>query len=125
MWKQQFIHTDRGTFEVFTKGQGDPLCITHLYSQFNETGDYFAKEFRSFDVSEQLANVTTKTLILCGQHDVQCPIASSLQIHKGIRDSSFIPFENSNHYTFLEEQEKFSSVITAFYHSLKEGSEHI
>lgn len=284
MWKQQIIHTDRGTFEIFTKGHGDPLCITHLYSQFNETGDYFAdsftslhkvilinlkdagnsvtasqedelsmketiqdleaireamhisswhfaghstggmlgllyainypqvllslvvvgaaasdysktkdciyhpehsqfsymqqliedlklphltkeerttlstertklslyrpseyetyfskpiyktmaasrmnyfaKEFRSFDVSKQLTNVTTKTLIICGKHDVQCPIASSLQIHKGIKNSSFIPFEHSNHYPFLEEEEKFSSVITAFYHSLMEGSEH-
>lgn len=285
MWKQEFIHTDRGTFELFTKGHGEPICITHLYSQFNETGDYFAdsftslhkvilinlkdagnsvtasqedelsmeetiqdleairealhisswhfaghstggmlgllyainypqslqslvvvgaaasdyskmkdciyhpehpqfaymqqliedlklphltkkerttlstertklslykpeqyetyfskaiyktmaasrmnyfaKEFRSFDVNEQLANITTKTLIICGKHDVQCPIASSLQIQQGIRSSSFIPFENSNHYPFLEEQEKFSSVITAFYHSLKEGSEHL
>lgn len=285
MWKQQLIHTDRGTFELFTKGHGEPLCITHLYSQFNETGDYFAdsfaslyqvilinlkdagnsvtasqedelsmketiedleairealhisswhfaghstggmlgllyainyprslqslvvvgaaasdysklkdciyhpehpqfaytqqliedlklphltkeerttlstertklslykpeqyesyfskpiyktmaasrmnyfsKEFRSFDLREQLASITTKTLIICGKHDVQCPIASSLQIHEGIRNSSFIPFKDSNHYPFLEEEEKFSSVITAFYHSWKEGSEHL
>lgn len=47
MWKQQFIHTDRGTFEVFTKGHGEPICITHHYSQFNETGDYFADSFTS------------------------------------------------------------------------------
>lgn len=281
MWKQQFIHTERGTFELFTKGNGEPLCVTHLYSQFNETGDYFAdsftsshqvilinlkdagnsvtackeelsmeetledleairealhisswhfaghstggmlglmyainhpqslqslvvvgaaasdytkmkdciyhpehpqftymqqliedlklpyltkeernvlstkrtklslyhpeqyetyfskpiyktmaasrmnyfsKEFRNFDLKEQLSSVTTKTLIICGKYDVQCPIASSLQIHQGIRDSSFIPFEHSNHYPFLEEKERFSSVITTFYHSLKKGS---
>ncbi|CAG9611370.1 2-hydroxymuconate semialdehyde hydrolase [Bacillus rhizoplanae] len=282
MWKQQLIHTERGTFELFTKGHGEPLCVTHLYSQFNKTGDYFAdsftsshqvilinlkdaghsviackeeelsmeetvedleairealhistwhfaghstggmlgifyavhhpqslqslvivgasasdytktkdciyhpdhpqfaymqqliedlklphltkeernalsvkraklslyhpeqyetyfskpihktmaasrmnyfsKEFRSFDLREHLSSVTTKTLILCGKHDVQCPIASSLQIHQGIRNSSFISFEHSNHYPFLEEQEKFSSVTTAFYHSLKEES---
>lgn len=285
MWNQQLIHTNRGTFELFTKGQGDPLCITHLYSQFNETGDYFAdsftslhkvilinlkdagnsvtafqedelsmketiqdleairealhisswhfaghstggmlgllyainypqslqslvvvgaaasdytktkdciyhpehpqfsymqqliedlklphltkeerttlstertklslyrpdqyetyfskpiyktmaasrmnyfsKEFRSFDLREQLASVTTKTLIICGKHDVQCPVAYSLQIQESIKNSSFIPFEHSNHYPFLEEEEKFSSVMTAFYHSLKEGSEYL
>ncbi|MEI4829646.1 alpha/beta hydrolase [Bacillus sp. FJAT-53711] len=264
MWKQQLIYTERGTFELFTKGHGEPLCVTHLYSQFNETGDYFAdsftslhkvilinlkeagnsvtackeeelsmeetaedleairealnisswhfaghstggmlglmyainypqslqslvvvgaaasdytktkdciyhphhpqfaymqqliedlklphltkkerrtlsikrtklslyhpeqyetyfskpihktmaasrmnyfsKEFRSFDLRKQLASVTTKTLIICGKHDVQCPIASSLQIHQGSRNSSFIPFEHSNHYPFLEEK---------------------
>ncbi|ENQ3107858.1 alpha/beta hydrolase [Bacillus cereus] len=285
MWKQQFIHTDRGIFELFTKGHGDPLCITHLYSQFNETGDYFAdsftslhkvilinlkdagnsitasqedelsmketiqdleairealhisswhfaghstggmvglmyainypqsllsllvvgaaasdysktkdciyhpehpqfsymqqliedlklphltkeerttlstertklslhrpsqyetyfskpiyktmaasrmnyfaKEFRSFDLREQLASIATKTLIICGKHDVQCPVAYSVQIQEGIANSSFIPFEDSNHYPFLEEEAKFSSVITAFYHSLTEGSEHL
>ncbi|MEH6850661.1 proline iminopeptidase [Bacillus sp. 491mf] len=285
MWKQQFIHTDRGIFELFTKGHGDPLCITHLYSQFNETGDYFAdsftslhkvilinlkdagnsitasqedelsmketiqdleairealhisswhfaghstggmvglmyainypqsllsllvvgaaasdysktkdciyhpehpqfsymqqliedlklphltkeerttlstertklslhrpsqyetyfskpiyktmaasrmnyfaKEFRSFDLREQLASIATKTLIICGKHDVQCPVAYSVQIQEGIANSSFIPFEDSNHYPFLEEEAKFSSIITAFYHSLTEGSEHL
>lgn len=47
MWKQQIINTKRGTFELFTKGNGKPLCITHHYSQFNETGDYFADVFTS------------------------------------------------------------------------------
>ena len=32
---------------AFTKGSGEPLCITHHYSQFNETGDYFADVFTS------------------------------------------------------------------------------
>ncbi|KAA0761470.1 alpha/beta fold hydrolase [Bacillus sp. SH5-2] len=47
MWTQQIINTKRGTFELFTKGDGEPLCITHHYSQFNETGDYFADVFTS------------------------------------------------------------------------------
>lgn len=47
MWKQQIINTKRGTFELFIKGNGEPLCITHHYSQFNETGDYFADVFTS------------------------------------------------------------------------------
>ncbi|MGG1686423.1 alpha/beta fold hydrolase [Pseudalkalibacillus sp. NRS-1564] len=45
MWKQTLINTKRGTFEVFIKGNGPPLCVTHLYSQFNESGDYFADTF--------------------------------------------------------------------------------
>ncbi|MDP5274934.1 alpha/beta fold hydrolase [Chengkuizengella axinellae] len=44
-WKRELISTSRGTFEVFEKGNGEPLCITHLYSEFNESGDYFAKTF--------------------------------------------------------------------------------
>ncbi|MFP3339949.1 hypothetical protein R0J91_18370, partial [Micrococcus sp. SIMBA_131] len=45
MWKQLFVKTERGKFEVFVKGNGPPLCVTHLYSQFNNSGDYFADVF--------------------------------------------------------------------------------
>ncbi|NIK12794.1 alpha/beta fold hydrolase [Alkalibacillus almallahensis] len=45
MWDQQFVHTERGEFEVFTQGTGEPLCVTHLYSEFNELGSYFADAF--------------------------------------------------------------------------------
>ena len=51
MWKQQFIETSRGRFEIFGCGSGEPLCITHLYSEFNERGYYFADAFvESFTV---------------------------------------------------------------------------
>ena len=43
-WTQNIIKTTRGDFEVFTKGEGHPLCVTHHYSEFHETGD-------SFDIS--------------------------------------------------------------------------
>ncbi|MFC7782987.1 alpha/beta fold hydrolase [Rossellomorea sp. GCM10028870] len=44
-WERKLLHTTRGVFEVFIKGQGDPLCVTHHYSEFNHTGDYFAEAF--------------------------------------------------------------------------------
>lgn len=45
MWEQQLIETTRGVFEVFTKGEGKPLCVTHLYSEFNGIGNRFAEMF--------------------------------------------------------------------------------
>ncbi|WP_139994336.1 alpha/beta fold hydrolase [Kurthia sp. Dielmo] len=45
MWEQYVIETPRGAFEVFVKGSGTPLCITHNYSSFNTSGDYFANTF--------------------------------------------------------------------------------
>lgn len=45
MWEKQLINTRRGEFEIFTQGTGEPLCITHLYSEFNELGYYFADTF--------------------------------------------------------------------------------
>ncbi len=45
MWEQKLVRTDRGVFEVFEAGSGEPLCVTHLYSEFNERGYYFADMF--------------------------------------------------------------------------------
>ncbi|GGI12991.1 alpha/beta fold hydrolase [Gottfriedia solisilvae] len=45
MWEKQIVKTSRGAFEIFTKGSGEPICITHLYSEFNELGNYFADVF--------------------------------------------------------------------------------
>lgn len=282
MWTQQIINTKRGTFELFTKGAGEPLCITHHYSQFNKTGDYFAdvftsthrvflinlrdagnsvkakaenelsmietihdleaikealqlstwhfaghstggmlgllyaityptslqslvvvgaaasnytetpfciyhpehsqfhymqelienlksphltneerkelsikrtklslykpenynsyfckpiqktmsasrmnafaQEYPSFDLRKYLPSIKTKTLILCGRHDVQCPIQYSIEIHEGIRNSIFVPFEYSNHYPFLEEVTPFISATQNFCESLQPKS---
>lgn len=47
MWIQRFIDTTRGTFEMFEKGVGEPLCITHLYSAFDKRGNTFANSFTS------------------------------------------------------------------------------
>ncbi len=44
-WKREKIQTARGSFEVFSKGTGKPLCVTHLYSAYNDSGDYFADMF--------------------------------------------------------------------------------
>lgn len=278
MWKQQMIHTNRGHFELFTKGTGEPLCVTHHYSQFNETGDYFAdsftktyqvfllnlkdagnsvkshkedelsmketikdleavrealnlstwhyaghstggmlglmyaihcpkslqslvvvgaaasdytktnsciynedhpqfqymqdlieqlklpslskeerthlstertklslykqdnydtyfskpiyktmaasrmnyfsREYPTFDLHADLTYITTKTLIICGEHDVQCPVEYSVEMYKYIPNSSFVRFKYSNHYPFLEEKDKFLCVIQEFYDSV-------
>ena len=45
MWQKKFVETERGTFEIFVSGSGDPLCVTHLYSAFDERGNTFANPF--------------------------------------------------------------------------------
>ncbi|MBM7554851.1 alpha/beta fold hydrolase [Thalassobacillus pellis] len=44
-WKRKLLDTTRGVFEIFIKGKGAPMCVTHLYSEFNQSGDYFAETF--------------------------------------------------------------------------------
>jgi proline iminopeptidase len=45
VWKESMIETERGNFEVFEKGQGEPLAVTHLYSEFNRKGNWMAASF--------------------------------------------------------------------------------
>ncbi|WP_422124408.1 alpha/beta fold hydrolase [Planococcus sp. X10-3] len=47
MWKESIVETDRGNFEVFEKGEGPPLAISHLYSEFNQNGNSVAAPFTS------------------------------------------------------------------------------
>ncbi|MCH7321374.1 alpha/beta hydrolase [Solibacillus sp. MA9] len=48
MWEQQLIETENGVFEVFISGEGEPICVTHLYSEFNANGNRFAEMFQPF-----------------------------------------------------------------------------
>lgn len=48
MWKQRMIETERGSFELFEKGEGEPLAVTHLYSEFDERGNSMAAAFTDF-----------------------------------------------------------------------------
>nr|WP_257149806.1 alpha/beta hydrolase [Bacillus cereus] len=93
-----------------------PINKTMSVSRMNA----FANEYPSFDLREYLPFIQTKTLIICGRYDVQCPVQYSIEIHDGIRNSIFIPFENSNHYPFLEEATLFTSTTQIFYKSLRQ-----
>lgn len=48
MWNERIIETERGSFEVFEKGNGEPLAITHLYSEFNQKGNLMAAPFTNY-----------------------------------------------------------------------------
>lgn len=45
MWTQNMVETPRGNFEYFKMGEGEPLCITHQYTEFNSNGNIFAAPF--------------------------------------------------------------------------------
>ena len=62
MWDQRFVDTERGRFELFESGQGEPLAVTHLYSAYNEQGNSFANNVnfnRIIDIMNQFNNRLT------------------------------------------------------------------
>jgi proline iminopeptidase len=76
--------------------------------------NFFNREALIFDVTRQIKRINTKTLIICGRHDVQCPVAFSREMASLIPFSEFHVFEYSNHYPFLEEKLLFKSVVSNF-----------
>ncbi|MDN4524561.1 alpha/beta fold hydrolase [Fictibacillus fluitans] len=77
--------------------------------------EFFSREILLFDVTRQLYKISTRTLVACGLHDVQCPFAFSREMAELIPDVQLAVFDYSNHYPFLEEKEAFQSVINKFY----------
>jgi len=45
VWESRMLETERGNFEIFEKGEGEPLAVTHLYSEFNRNGNSMAASF--------------------------------------------------------------------------------
>lgn len=76
--------------------------------------NFFSREALIYDITRKLPEITSKTLILCGKHDVQCPVKYSIEMHQLIPDSQLHIFEQSNHYPFLEEKNEFEQIIHSF-----------
>ncbi|MFD3445960.1 alpha/beta fold hydrolase [Microbacteriaceae bacterium 4G12] len=74
----------------------------------------YNKDLKTYDVRDQLKHINLPTLILCGQHDVQCPVLYSKEIHTLIPDSKLVIFEDSNHFPFIEEKESFITAVREF-----------
>ncbi|RAZ81397.1 alpha/beta fold hydrolase [Planococcus halotolerans] len=76
--------------------------------------NFFSRELHVFDVTRKLGLITAPTLIMCGKHDVQCPLEYSVEMNELIPGSTLAVFDDSNHYPFLEEAERFSEIYQSF-----------
>ena len=75
-------------------------------------------ELRYWDISDQLHNIRVPTLVTCGKYDMVSP-REAMRIHKGIRGSKLVVFENSSHLAMWEEREKYVDVLRKFLGSVK------
>ena len=69
---------------------------------------------RDTDLRSELSKIKIPTAIFHGTKDVICEFALAEQMHKGIKNSYIVKFENSGHGLFLEELEKFNTELLAF-----------
>jgi len=76
--------------------------------------NFFNRELQLFDLTRKLHLITTPSLIMCGRHDVQCPLLYSQEMAELIPRAQLAIFENSNHYPFLEEKPQFQQVYKSY-----------
>ena len=71
----------------------------------------------SMDLRPQLKNIRVPTLVIVGRHDFITNVAMAEEIVKHIPNARLEIFEDSGHYAFIEEPEKFYRVIKEFVES--------
>ncbi|CAM5200101.1 hypothetical protein UACE39S_03933 [Ureibacillus acetophenoni] len=74
--------------------------------------DYFRKvDCQSYDVTEQIKQVTIPAYVCSGLHDAQCPYRFGVEIADLIPNATLTTFEQSNHYPFWEEEQTFNEFV--------------
>ena len=77
-------------------------------------GQYANREsMAGFDTRDQLAAIPVRSLVIAGAHDMSSPDKVK-ELADGLSDSVYVLFENSGHFSPLEEPELFESVVFDF-----------
>lgn len=70
--------------------------------------------YGSIDVERRLGAITQPVLVLAGASDRICPPAGSEAIAAGAPRAELVVFQNSGHFTFVEESERYVSAVASF-----------
>ena len=84
-----------------------PLRIAPLKC-FNE------REVPTMDLREKLREIKVPVLVIVGRHDFITPVSMAEEIVRHLHDARLEIFEESGHYAFVEEPEKFHKVVRGF-----------
>lgn len=82
-------------------------------TMFGPSDFHIVGTIRNWDVFDRLGEITLPTLVLAGRFD-ECVPEHMREMHQRIAGSRFELFESSAHMPFIEEPEKFDSVMRDF-----------
>jgi proline iminopeptidase len=93
----------------------DPAIGESLKQGATYSGAAFNKAFGvltpEYNVVDRLGEIQVPTLVIGSSDDWITPLAQSERIHERIPGSELVVFEQSGHFPFIEEQEKFLNVV--------------
>ena len=95
------------TFEKLSK-------YPEVYNAMNGPSEFHViGALKDGDIVDRLGEIDIPTLVLSGQYDEATP-AIAETVHRGIRGSEWVLFENSAHMPHIEETERYLQVLTGF-----------
>ena len=68
---------------------------------------------KDWDVTARLGEISVPALITTGRYDEATPLIGET-VHRGIKDSTWVVFENSAHMAHAEEPERYMAVLVDF-----------
>ena len=85
-------------------------------AEFNpQRNQYFVtEELKRYNVAGRLNEITVPTLVIGGKHDVHVSPTWSRVMAEKIRGAQFMMMEQSGHFPWLDEPEKFFSAVKKF-----------
>jgi proline iminopeptidase len=75
---------------------------------------FASQEYGGIEVEDRLGLVTQPVLVLAGRYDRSCSVEASQAIAGGIPCAELVVFENSAHMTFVEENERYITIVRDF-----------
>ncbi|WP_404451388.1 alpha/beta hydrolase [Virgibacillus necropolis] len=118
--KRKNISVERTKLSLYQPNRYDEMFDKEIHKKMSATRmNFFNRELSLFDVTRKLELITARTLIICGKHDVQCPLEYSIEMNELIPNSNLLIFHESNHYPFLEEKDLFSIEIDKFFREVR------
>ena len=97
--------------------EGGPVLLEKAFgeAEFSWAHGQFANQesMAGFDTRDQLAAIPVRSLVIAGAHDMSSPEKVKV-LADGLSDSVYVLFENSGHFSPLEEREKFESLVFDF-----------
>jgi proline-specific peptidase len=75
---------------------------------------------KDWDVTDRLHEIRVPTLLTGGRHD-ECRPEHLAEMHGRIPESELVIFEESSHFAFAEERERYLEVVNAFLDRVEKG----
>lgn len=73
-----------------------------------------AQAIRDMRLCDNLSKISSPTLVIVGEDDPACPIASAETLHAGIVGSEFVVLKNAAHLPNIEQHQTFNAALVAF-----------